>query len=331
MATKRKVAAVGRALDILKRLMMGDTLTARAVADAHEIKEPAARTLLSQLEECVQGINHDGNRPRGYSFAWPAHARSKEAHLLAIAAARSLLPSLQESAIGDALDDMFLDLANRSGSPSTAQADLCRRFHSGSRRTDLKCLDEIVAGLLRCHEIRADYHHFNGQMDSVVVRPLTLTRFVDRVYVYAECVSCGVDDHVQSRRLYNVERMSNVRCTTTRFAYPTTGYEPDQLFGASFAGFIPMGENEDVTAEEVVLDLAPSWEHYLTRNRVHASQSSPERQADGWWQIRLRVYVLLDLVRWVRGLGNECRVVKPASLEEKVSAGCRDKPLTSQV
>jgi predicted DNA-binding transcriptional regulator YafY len=310
-------------LELLRRLMNGESLTvseAERVCGGH--KQPAVRNHLKQLAETIPGVRTTGGRPERWYYDRQNQegVRVPVGSLWVLAAARALLPGLGESTLGDVLDELTVELARHVPDGHRASDDLSRKFYSNQRTLDLRSLDVVAQAIFECFEIAADYQHFGGAVDSVVLRPLTLVRFADRLYCYAQVVDSSIEAHLSTKRMYNVEGIGRARKTGQRFAYPAgDAYRPDDIFHHSFAGFVPYGE--DQVPEQVTLEFTPRWDTYLRSHPIHRSQSEVVLADDRWCRVHLKVFILHDLVRFIRGLGNECRVVGPDHLREWVLSG----------
>lgn len=320
---KSDVGSAEACLRLLKSLMNGERLTATQAAKtegAHQT--PAVRRHLELLEEHVPGVcSAQDGRSKAWYYERPLaqDIQIPRGSSWALAATRALVPGLNDSALGQILDELTLEVARHEPDGRPASDDLARRFYANHRTFRLQCLDVLAQALLDCREITAEYEHFGGHLDQVKLRPLTLIRFNDQVYCYAHVVDGSNTDHIDTHRMYNVEGLRAVH-RGSAFAYPTAeAYKPDEIFHPSFDGFVP--RDEDQGPEEVVLEFAPRWESYLRNHAVHRSQANAEQQPDDWVRVHLRVYVLHDLVRFVRGLGKECRVVAPERLRNWVLSG----------
>lgn len=320
---RSEVGSAEACLRLLRRLMSGEKLTAKQAADAEGAHQaPAVRRHLELLEEHVPGVR---SAPEGRSTAWHyERPLAKEPDIprgssWALAATRALVPGLKDSALGLILDELTVEVARHEPDGRRVSEDLARKFYANHRTFKLECLDVLAQSLLDCREITAEYEHFGGHLDGVRLRPLTLIRFNDQVYCYGHVVDSSDETHIDTDRLYNVEGLRNVH-RGDLFAYPTAeAYRPDDVFHPSFDGFVPRDDGQD--AEDVVLEFAPRWESYLRNHVIHRSQSNFQVQTDEWVRVELRVYVLHDLVRFVRGLGKECRVVAPEGLKDWVQSG----------
>lgn len=320
---RSKVGSVEACLRLLRRLMSGERLTAAKAAEVEDTHQEAAiRRHFEELEALVPGVCSSSD---GRSTVWyyerplPNEAQIPRGSSWALAATRALVPGLKDSALGLILDELTVEVARHEPDGRRVSEDLARKFYANHRTFRLACLDVLAQALLDCREITAEYEHFGGHLDRVRLRPLTLIRFNDQVYCYGHVVDSSDETHIDTYRLYNVEGLRSVH-RGDLFAYPTAeAYRPDDIFHPSFDGFVPRDDGQE--AEDVVLEFAPRWESYLRNHVIHRSQSNFQVRPDAWVRVELRVYVLHDLVRFVRGLGKECRVVAPESLKDWVQCG----------
>ena len=317
--TRKNLAS---ACSLLGRLMAGEVLTAREAAAGYPHNEHTARWHLRTLAEAVPGVVIVDEHPERFAYQ-TQHTRSVAGSLMALAAARALLAPYRDSAIGDALDALLKRELGGLAPEDRPPGDLSTCFvdlqpSAMPHGLEPGVVDEIAEGLLQHRAVRATYTHFDGREDEVILHPLSLLTTVDGLYCYAECAS---GDHQGERRTYNVRRIERARALREHFDYPgRQDYDPDKEFEASFAGFVPR-DRDGAQATSVELLFAPSWRHYLNTHRVHGSQQIAGTREDGRIEVTLDVYINYDLVRWVRGIGNDVEVLVPSSLAEWVRSG----------
>lgn len=304
---------------LIARLLTGEALTVSQAARGSAFGKAAVRRQLQLIANNLPGVTV-GGRPATWRFQRPSSFEPVVGGAWAVAAARALIPRMGESAIGVVLEELIERLVEGGDDERAASTDLARKFFVRRLTLPADAIDTLAHALSNSHEVEAVYTHFSAGPDRVRLRPLSLLSMSEQAYCYAECVDSAIDDHLKSRRLYNLARLSEVKDTGKVFSYPTEDdYSPATVFGPSFAGFIPLDDH--TTAEDVVLEFSSDWGPFLEHNKIHPSQDDAEERPDGWLRVTVHVYLLHDLVRWVRGLGNQCRVVAPEFLREWVVAG----------
>lgn len=322
----RAPQVVVEALRLLHTLMQGKSLTATEAATRHAFQPPAVRRHLQALSEQLRGLvvaEKDGKSQR-YRFVWPRQEQSDGATVLALELARTALVSLRGSNLDARLADLVLDHQRRT--PGALTLDLARVLHArtrvdralGSRGMDADAVDQIVRGIIDRRQLTFEYSHFGGKHARVVLEPWTLVPSDEGLFCYGKCVDSSVESHLDTRRLYKVARMQRVRRGAETFMYPPADvYQPSEVFRHCFGVFLP---DEGTEPQNVVLRLGPRWHAFLTHEPLHPSQGELIHLPDGQIQVEMRVYLTLDLERWLRGLGQEVQVVAPQVLRERVAS-----------
>ena len=305
--------------------MRGEELTPQGVVGdgGHPYKYNAALGHLRTLAAEVPGVvRFCDERPERFAFIYPKAFQAQRGAVMALAAARGLLGAYRESAIGDALESLLERERAHSSLTQRGPGDLSRVFVNLSRSAepynlDPEVLDVLVEGILCEVEVAATYTHLEGDSEPVVIQPWSMITTDAGLFCYGQCVD---GEHAGLRRLYNVRRIVGARLSKTPFSYPfASDYSPNVLFHHSFGEFLP---HEDQTEPStVILRFDAVWQGYFRSHRVHHTQTKPIDCADGGVEVTFHVYVTYDLVRWVRGLGKEVRVVEPRLLQEWVKSG----------
>jgi predicted DNA-binding transcriptional regulator YafY len=303
-----------------------EQLTVAKAADGYPFARDAARRHLRAIADAIPGVVKVSEHPEAWQFSGAAKHAPKASVVSALAAARALLAQFRDAGIGAHLEELLHDYRNRvpDAPPVT---DLSRMFFSVARSTDAHGLDGAVIdtvsrAILASREITAEYVHFEGDPDEVRLRPYTLVVADEGVYCLGEVVEAR-RRHAGQRRLFNLRRMARVRLGSESFNFPLReDYDPAAVFRHCFGEFLPTDDEEPV---KVVLRFAPRWRGYLSRHRVHRTQEIIDATNA---EIRLDVYLNYDLVRWIRGHGNDVEVLEPDALRERVKsgAGAEGKP-----
>lgn len=316
--------AIAHVLGLLRALMDGATLTAPDVARRSPFQEPAIRrhlTLLAATFREVVAVPE--TRPRAYRFVWPREQASDGGTAMALAIARSAMVALRGSALDQKLASLLEDHLRRT--PQAPGHDLSRAWYVRSRLlrapgVDPDAVDVLAVAILEQRQVTVEYQHFSGKASRDRLEPLTLIPAEEGLYCYARCVDSNRDEHLDTLRLYNVVRLKRVRKTTEPFTYPPSDvYDPARVFRHCFGIFLP--DEEDARPARVVLRFAPQWQAWFTYHRIHDTQIGPTTDPDGWLRVELELYVTLDLVRWLRGLGREVEIAAPSDLRQWAESG----------
>ena len=309
--------------------MAGRSFTAPEAAKRHLFREAAVRRHLQAIQGVFREVVAEkAGRAVRYRFAWPKDRAADAATVLALELARAGLASLRGSDLDGRLAELVQDHLRRAPEAEWLGADLSRVLVSRSRLLQMgqgtgKCgadadaVDRIAACILQRRQLTCDYTHFGGKGTRVRLEPWSLVPSEEGLFCYARCADSDAMDHVDTRRLYKVSRMARVRKSPEPFVYPPLdSYDPAQVFRHCFGVFLP---HEDAQVAEVVLRFEPRWLAWLTHDRLHPTQRGPVAAGDGWLEVRIDVYLTLDLARWLRGLGREVAVVAPAALQAWVA------------
>lgn len=169
-------------------------------------------------------------------------------------------------------------------------------------------LDEIFEAVLKSKMLRFDYRHNAGEAESLTVEPLSLLIYDHQFYVL-----CRRADG--TLYCYRFSRISSADTSSRSFEYPSRiEYDPREVlepgFGVHISGSGPV--------EDVEIVLTEPWASFATNHRWHPSQTA-KRNDDGTVTVRLRVRHCREVETWILGFGENARVVRPASLRDKIS------------
>jgi predicted DNA-binding transcriptional regulator YafY len=318
----RKPGAVRAVLGVVARLMRGERLTVASVAPAYPFKGPALRQHLRAVAAMVPGVRMLTSGPETWAYEWPAEHQVEASSVWALTAARCLLGGLHETGLGFHLGELLNSHRARARDDVPA-ADLTRMFVPVARSVDgagydATVVDTVMNAVISGEEITATYIHFEGDDDKIAVRPHSIVVADEGLYLLAQCISSTARDHADRRRVYNLRRLSAVKRTKRRFGYPVIAeYDPVGDLHHTFGVFMP-GDGD--VAESVVLQFDRGWRSYLQHHRLHRAQEQLQVNDDGTTDVTMRVHIDYELVRWVRGLGDEVVVVAPGRLADWVSS-----------
>ncbi len=321
----RTPAAITEVLKLLQGLMAGRALTVAEAARRHRFQEAAVRRHLQAIQAVFREVVAEKvGRGHVFRFVWPRQQASDATTVLALQIARTALVSLRGSALDGKLAELLEDHLARNADSRVQAHDLGRLFWSRTRLiqspgVDPDTVDRIAACMLEQRQLTCEYQHFSGKAGKLRLEPLTLVPSEDGLFLYARCADGDRPEHIDTRRLYRVARLRQVRKTSEFFAYPPRDdYDPAEVFRHCFGIFLPEPDEEPADVE---LRLHPRWQAYLGQHPLHETQQSLAIAQDGWCEVQLRVYLTLDLVRWLRGHGAEIEVIGPQRLRNWLHTG----------
>jgi len=319
----------------LARMMKGESLTLSALE--HERGAPNRPALRKRMHALVDALPHahrsepGRGKPEKFWWVWPSKERSRPEQVWALATARALLAAFNDTQLGGVLDDLLGDHSARLADAPPPQSDLSRMFYASARMLDPLGIDaDVIDAVAHCtysqRALRFDYTQFSGDRFPVVVEPWTLLMADEGLYLYGRCIECDAKDHhIDTRRIYRVSRMTSARTTKDAFVYPVRAdHDPAVVFAHSWG--LMVADEEVGPAPNVQLRFAPGWATYLRDQKLHPTQGEVQADESGFLTIAVAVHITYDLVRWVRGHGNDLEVVAPENLAGWVMSGDGGSP-----
>lgn len=296
-------------VSLFARLLEGHVLTAKVVADALRIQEPAARRHLHRLGELPGAIKE--KRGRSFGVKLPTLVGEPAPHSFDVVAGCLL------SSLGGALRDTKFQrhaegLRDRllARSRKYCEADYVdRKFwfvaRGGEKALPRRDTDliEIVEALLESRWIRFRYRNAKGETTEKRLRPLTLALYEQQFYIL------GFYADSDMLRPFRFARMSKVKAEG-HFAYPK-GYHPEKVFKDSFGIYVDPGTEAELVRVKVDGELR---EHAIS-HRWHPSQSSKDEDT-----LDLLVKICPEVKRWIFWLGPDGEVVHPPALRAEIRA-----------
>jgi predicted DNA-binding transcriptional regulator YafY len=318
------------ALDLLQRLMRGQTLTVSEAMRGRNVERAAVKGWLDAIADAfpkrvkVEG----GGRGATLRYAWVNDPTGHKSAAWALAAARALLSAVRDGEIGVVIGDLHADALTKLAPDAPARSSFDRQFYvanrSGSPLTGhADVLDKVALAIHERRKIRATYTHFNGSRQQVGLEPYTLIFVEEGPYLCARCFESTKAEHVNQTRMFNLGRLADVRLdrgNDGRFAYPLReDYDPAVLLHDCFSVMVP--DPRVNTPADVDLRVDRALASYIAMTPVHHSQQVQSTENDGTLRVRLRLHVTYDLVRWIRGHGRCIAVDGPANLRDWVQSG----------
>ena len=298
-----------RVLDIIQQISAApEQWTRKALAERYEIGE---RQIQRDLEAIRYRLHLDLRRRRGgYYFRdlprLPMLAYSLSEALALLLAAQSareygvdssdLASALGrlESVFPDEFRPLMRELRNDGSRPGEAQ-DL------------LLVLHRALAGR---RKVRLGYTSVSrgGAVKERVVRPYCLFPRNRSWYLVAYC------ELREEVRTFKVDRMTAAELTGEHYQLPEE-FSLEAAAGSAW-GLMWGAAGEP---EEVRLEFGPVAGRWVAEEEWHPSQKV-EMRGDGSCQVRFRVGVTPEMVRWLMWFGQDVRVLEPAWLRERVAA-----------
>jgi predicted DNA-binding transcriptional regulator YafY len=169
--------------------------------------------------------------------------------------------------------------------------------------------DRILRGLVEQRQLRIDYGGTRGVGRVHVFDPYTLAVYRGGLYLI------GRSDRHEKIIYLAVERILSVELGTERFDYPAC-YSPRRHHRRVF-GII---EGEETRVELLLMD--PETAALLRARRLGLGEQFHPRK-DGTTLVSMHVRGIDELANWVLGFGPHVRVLRPATLRERVARDLR--------
>jgi predicted DNA-binding transcriptional regulator YafY len=319
------------AFKTLYKLMGRQRLTVEQVHRMQEdgperVQKPAIRTMMREMAEEIDYVDHEGESPKTYFFSWPVENRTSRHAAAALQLARELTSFMRDSALGQALDETTGDVLARLAVDEPAPDDIARMFYAKTlamnpQEIQPSTLDAIVRCLFEKRVFEAEYTHFKGSRHSVTIQPYSLIFGDEGLYLYGRCVDSGEKKYKGSDRIFQVLRLSEVAPGRV-VGYPTKAkYDPTRDFQYCWGIFLPRTGEQ---VQRIVLSFSPVWRDHLVvrKHRWHPHQGEPSDRIDQWVDVPFDLFITQDLVRWVRSHGpSQLRVLRPERLRVWVETG----------
>ena len=313
---------------VLRRLLKGERLTVSQMAEYSTVKRTAIRTrwqgLAAELEDHLVASVPTKGKAQEFRWEWPAHSTSTREQVWGLAAARELLHGLYDSEIGRILEELLASHRARLPHEGSGARDLSRMFYANRRVTAApadrtETVDTVAQAIHQLQNLAFDYTEFHGATHTVCISPWTLVMDDEGLYVYGLCTDCKTDsDKIDTERLYSLARIKEARTTGETFTYPViSAFDPAKLFGSVWGVTLPHSEHS--TPRRIVLRFGTHWQAFLECQPLHAKQERVEMKDDAVF-VHLTLHLTYDLVRWIRGHGDEVTVVEPRELAEWVNS-----------
>ena len=153
------------------------------------------------------------------------------------------------------------------------------------------------------------YHPFGKELMTVTVSPYHLKQYNNRWFLI------GRSKGLNTLSNYAIDRVEGVKETSKT-------YEPldeDFDFDEWFSDVVGVSVDPNAPVGTVILHVNDRAWHYISTKPLHESQSILHgKQADGRWEIRLKVQDNYELRSLLRSFGDEIEVMAPASLRNEM-------------
>lgn len=307
-------------LQLLNKLMNGETITVQETLKNTSFKEAAIRRCLESLRKFIPQIEVKSGKPQMWSFKWPDQYVSDAFSVLTLRLARSMLNFLRGSELDAKLSEILMEHLQRANISSTGPSDISRMFFAKTKSIKpmgikSNTVDVLVKSIFEQTCVQVTYQQFDGKVNNVKIEPYSLIFSDEGFYCYAKCLTSEKTDHIETCRLYHIGRFQIIKQLKERFLYPERDeYDPEALFQNCFGIFLPSNKNQQ--PQNIICKFSPKWKSYLYNHRWHESQSTPLELNDGYLQISFYLYVTPDLIRWIRSFGSELEILSPNEIKK---------------
>ncbi len=169
-------------------------------------------------------------------------------------------------------------------------------------------LDDLCDAVIHSKTITMKYAHFDGAVETLEIRPYSLSIYDHQIYVIAE----------RDKGEPYPFRFSRIRSISDQdgesFTYPSKAeYDPRQVFSDSFGIFLDPKNN----VADVAIKLSSRWRIHAMSHCWHHSQRV-EILPTGEVIVKMRVRTCPELTAWVLSFADDAEVVAPKSLQQEV-------------
>jgi predicted DNA-binding transcriptional regulator YafY len=305
-----RFTTINKVVRLVGDLLRGKTHDRETLATRLDVTVATADRLLRAVS-VLPGVRSDGDGRRR-SLSLEPTLSDAPAYPTAIAACfgASLGPifegSTYERGLREALEHVIRRTRRR-----TKFRHLDRKFwfvtHGGEPilKEQPSLLDDLVDALMEHRVVTMTYQHFEGDEETLKIRPLSIVVHDRHIYLVARSSE-------RAAYPYRLARIRSVETDDETFTYPTPAeYDPRQVFRDSFGIFVSHA------VEDIEVRLHPRWKHYVERHRWHDSQDI--KFGKDTITVLLRVRNCPELRTWILGFGDEAEVVRPVSLRDEVA------------
>ena len=173
----------------------------------------------------------------------------------------------------------------------------------------IEYIEHVVKAIREKRRIRLSYQKFDDQRTKEhIIEPYVVREFKSRFYLIGNVI-VGKTEKVKT---YAFDRFVDLQVMDTTFE--GGDFDSEKYFQNVFG--ITEGENK---AENVLLSFAPTQGKYVQSQPLHHSQQLV-KETDTGCRISLQVMVNTELIMQLLSYGAGVKVLKPASLVERVRA-----------
>ena len=173
----------------------------------------------------------------------------------------------------------------------------------------IEYIEHVVKAIREKRRIRLSYQKFDDQSTKEhIIEPYVVREFKSRFYLIGNVVS----DKVPKVKTFSFDRFVNLQVTDIMFSGGE--FDSEKYFQNVFG--ITEGDSK---AESVLLSFTPTQGKYVQSQPLHHSQQVV-KETDTECRISLQVMVNTELVMQLLSYGAGVRVLKPASLAERIKS-----------
>jgi len=168
-------------------------------------------------------------------------------------------------------------------------------------------LDTLYQAIKEENTLTLSYQAFNKEASSFVISPYLLKEYKNRWFLYAQ------NHNKSALRTYGLERIKALRPSLQKYKVPEN-FNPN----AYFKDIIGVSLDPAKKPVEVVLEIKGNTVHYFNTQKIHHSQRLVE-QKKSKSTFAFTLIPNYELESIILSYGEDVRVLKPASLKNKIS------------
>ncbi|WP_350007654.1 WYL domain-containing protein [Phocaeicola dorei] len=208
----------------------------------------------------------------------------------------------------DWLDDLEKKLYTTSKLGSETQKAVSFQHNQYLTGID-KWYKPIFEAIVAKKVIEINYHPFGKDVRTVVVSPYHLKQYNNRWFLVAK----RKDFDKMSN--YAIDRIEGIKETTRTFEPLDNDFDFEEFF----SDVVGVSVVEGAPVENVILHVTDQAWNYITTKPLHESQSVlNSKQADGKWEVRLKVQDNYELRSLLRSFGDSVEVMAPVTLRQEM-------------
>jgi predicted DNA-binding transcriptional regulator YafY len=167
-------------------------------------------------------------------------------------------------------------------------------------------LEVILKAIVEKDVLEIAYQGYNKEEKLHCVSPYLIKEYRNRWYVV------GFSNRTENVLVFALDRINNLKTCKEKYI-PADGFSAEAFFNYSFG----ITQLHDDKPEKVVLSFTAFQAPYILGQPLHHSQQVL-KQTDKELEVQLQVYITQELIMTILSYGKEVKVLKPASLQNKI-------------